>query len=115
MKKTKLIALLAAIVATIAVWSVLSGRKEERVSNERTRPVVTARLDIPEGTVIEAGMLEVKEIPEKFVAGSVFSTTGEVVKNVAKGDIAAGEQITKGRLSSAEDDEIGLAYRIEKG
>ncbi|RGY97915.1 Flp pilus assembly protein CpaB [Clostridium sp. AM58-1XD] len=115
MKKTKLISLLAAIIATIAVWSALNSRKEEQLSNERTRPVVTARVEIPEGTVIEAGMLEVKEVPEEFVAGSVFSTTGEVAKNVAKGDIAAGEQITKGRLSSAEADEIGLAYRIEKG
>lgn len=115
MKKTKLISLLAAIIATIAVWSALNGRKEERLSNERTRAVVTARIEIPEGTVIEEGMLEVKQIPEVYVSGSVFSTSGEVAKNVAKGDIAAGEQITKGRLSSAEADEIGLAYRIEKG
>lgn len=115
MKKTKLISLLAAVIATIAVWSALNGRKEERLSNERTREVVTARIEIPEGTVIEAGMLEVKQIPEKYVSGSVFSTTKEVAKNVAKGDIAAGEQITKGRLTSAEADEIGLAYRIDKG
>lgn len=115
MKKTKLISLLAAIIATVAVWSALNGRKEERLSNERTRAVVTARIEIPEGTVIEEGMLEVKQIPEVYVSGSVFATTGEVAKNVAKGDIAAGEQITKGRLSSAEADEIGLAYRIEEG
>lgn len=115
MKKTKLISLLAAIVATIAVWSVLNGRKEVQLSKERIREVVTARIDIPEGTVIEEGMLEVRDIPEVFVAGSVFSETREVAKNVAKGDIAAGEQITKGRLSSVETDEIGLAYRIGKG
>ena len=115
MKKTKLIALLAAVIATFAVWSVLNSRKEIQLSKERMLPVVTARVGIPDGTVIDAGMLAVKEIPAAFVAGSVFSDVEEVEKNVAKGDIAPGEQITKGRLSSAEADEIGLAYRIPTG
>lgn len=115
MKKTKLIALLAAIIATFAVWSVLNSRKEVAFSNEKTQEVVIARIGIPEGTVIEPGMLEVKDIPGAFVSGAVFSDTGEVAGNVAKDDITPGEQITRGRLSSTDSDEIGLAYRIPKG
>lgn len=115
MKKTKIISLIAAIIATVAVWYVLNGRKAEQFSQESLRSVVTARISISEGTIIEEGMLEVKQIPSAYVSGAAFENVKDVVRNVARGDIAPGEQITKGRLSSSEADEVGLAYRIQKG
>ena len=115
MKRTKMISLLAAVVATIAVWYVLNGRKAEQFSLETARAVVTARVGIAEGTVIEEGMLEIRQIPNAYVSGAAFESAKDVAGTVARGDIAPGEQITRGRLSSSEADEVGLAYRIQNG
>lgn len=88
MKKTKLIALLAAVIATIAIWSVLNRRTTPQFDEADYLPVVTARINISEGTVIEAGMLEVRQVLSTYVPGSAYTQTDDVIGNVARDEIA---------------------------
>ncbi|MBS5063722.1 MAG: Flp pilus assembly protein CpaB [Hungatella hathewayi] len=115
MKKTKLIALLAAVIATIAIWSVLNRRTTPQFDEADYLPVVTARINISEGTVIEAGMLEVRQVLSTYVPGSAYTQTDDVIGNVARDEIAAGEMVTRGRFSTTEGGGIGLAYQMEDG
>lgn len=115
MKKTKLIALLAAAAATVAVWSVLNSKTSPQFDEADFTPVVIARTAIPEGTVIEAGMLEVKQILGTYVPGSAYTRMDDVTGKVAKDEIAPGEMVTKGRFTGTEGGGIGLAYQMENG
>jgi len=115
MKKTKLIALLAAVIATIAIWSALNSRTSPQFDEADFIPVVVARITIPEGTVIEAGMLDVRQVLGTYVPGSAYTMTDDVIGNVAKDEIAAGEMVTRGRFFGSEGKGVGLAYQMEEG
>lgn len=94
MKKTFIIAAIAAITATLAVSLLLQAQGA-------TRPVVVAARDLPTGTVIEEGMIEVVQIPA--AAAVAKDTVTEAAAAIGKTVVvprAAGDLIPPAALGA---------------
>ncbi len=75
MKKTFIIAAIAAVTVTLAVSLLLQAQGA-------TRPVVIAAQDLPAGTVVEEGMLQVVQIPA--TAAIARDTVNDVASAIGK-------------------------------
>jgi pilus assembly protein CpaB len=76
--------------------------------------VVTARLDIPQDTLVTADSLEVKSFPADFAPAGAFSTVDDVVGKYAKGFIPRGQIVVAGQLDPAKASP-NLSDRIPAG
>lgn len=106
MMRQRLIWLLVAVAAGMAgvalVHHYLQQRErevEQRYAAFRTAlPVLVAARDIPEETVIDASMVEVRSIPEAFIQPYAISELNAVVGKVTVVPIAKGEQVLATKL-----------------
>lgn len=114
MKRTKWIALLAALIATYAVWQILSSQVRKQEAELDYRQVVVAGVNIKKGALVQRGQLELRKIPRQYTPADALEDIGEAVGKVAQGGIAPGEILTSARLSNPESGQAGLAYKIPK-
>lgn len=116
MKKVKLMAIIAAVIAGVGVFFFL-----QEISKPKVAPhteVVVALVDIPENTKITEDMVELKSVPDESLLENHMLDIESVVDFVSSGDIFAGEQITKNRLvrtGEVDENNNSLAYVIEDG
>lgn len=115
MKRTKWIALLAAFVATFAVWQILSGLNMQKEAEMDYREVVVAGAEIAKGDVIPQGKVEIKKVPRQYTPENALEEGKDAVGMVALSDIAAGEIVTPKRLTSPDSGMAGLSYKIPEG
>lgn len=115
MKRTKWIALLAAVVATFAVWQILIGQSTRKEAEMDYREVVVAGAGITKGGVISSEEVEIKKIPEQYTPELALEDKKEAVGMVAQSDISKGEILTPERLTSPESGLAGLSYKIPEG
>jgi pilus assembly protein CpaB len=117
MKKIRIIALIAAVVAAVAVYKLLDVLSQPP-ETPRTN-VVMAAADIPQNTVITADMVALQPVATEAVAADGFTSMDTVVGMVAKTEILAGEQVRSGRLvqmgEAADTSSSTLAYVVEPG
>lgn len=116
MKKVKLIALCAALVAGLAIFQFLKelGKPQEIPHTN----VVVAAVDIAENTVITADMLTMSPVVTEAVLPTCILDPSLAVGMVMKSDVYAGEQIVSNRLIKVgefEDSSTSLAYVVEPG
>lgn len=112
-----LIALVAGLIAAAVVFIALSegdGDGGGSAISGATTPVVVAAADIPVGTAITEEMLRLSDMPEDLVISGVLTETTPAVGEVARVTIAAGEQITGGKLGVPVPDK-GLAGVVPAG
>jgi len=88
-----LLAFILAILSAVLVYAAISRSDDGGGSGAGEIPVVVAKAAIPAGTVITAGMLDVRQIPQTDVGDQAFSTAEGVIGQVARYPIAANEQI----------------------
>ena len=116
MKKIKIIALAAALVAALALYQLL---KEISKPQETPRTdVVVAAVDIPENTEITADMVMLSPVATEALLPNVMKDPESVIGMVLSSDVYAGEQIVSERLvrmGETESRSNTLAYVIEPG
>lgn len=112
MKRTKWIALVAAIAATVAVWQIMSNQMRKQEAEMDYRDVVVAESGIRRGEVIQRGKLGIRKVPRQYTPASALEQAGDAVGKVAQSAVAPGEVITTERLSNPESGQAGLAYKI---
>jgi pilus assembly protein CpaB len=88
-----------AVVATMAVQARLRTLEARAASGGPERTVVVAAADLGRGTVLEAAMLRVKELSERYLPPGWISDPTEVTGRVLAGPVAAGEPITEPRIA----------------
>lgn len=115
MKRTKWIALVAALAATIAVWQIMSNQMRRQEAEMDFREVIVAEGDIQKGEVIQRGKLGVRKVPRQYTPLTALESTGDALGKVAQSPIGQGEVLTPGRLSNPESGQAGLAYKIPDG
>lgn len=114
MKKAKLIALLAAVVAFILIFFLFNAISQS--GNRSTTEVLTAAIAIPANTIITDEMITVSEIPDAAILSGAITEKELVLGRIAKSDIFAGEQILEGKMIlPGESGNNTLAYSIEPG
>jgi pilus assembly protein CpaB len=120
-KAILLVGLFLGLVSAVLVYVYLSqAGGDETVASDTTRSVVVAKEDISVATRITDSMVEIKAISADAVHPDSFSSTEEVVGNLARYPIAAGEQILSDRVAASsvtlpEGEELPLTYIVPEG
>lgn len=120
LKKIRVIAATAAILAFISMYIVISGFDGKRSGNiisqnQKAVTVVGAKQDIAPYTKITAEMVSLQNIAVGGEIQNYFTATEDVVGKISKSDIYAGELISTARVAEETDTSLGLAMRLEEG
>lgn len=114
---TRLTAVLGALAIGAVVFALATfASAQARLSSvdTETAPVCTAVQAIKAGTVIEANMLTLQDVPVPLAAEGAIGTREEVVGKLAVEPIPANGQITAGALASSEP-AASLAGALDAG
>lgn len=115
MQKQKLILIIGVALALIAVFMVkvyLDQQRElirEQVERQRERvresqsQILVAKRDIPEGSAIDPGFLELSNVPKQFVQPQAVSSPERIAGMVTIAPISKSEQITLSKLKWPKD------------
>ncbi|MEW5899639.1 MAG: Flp pilus assembly protein CpaB [Bacillota bacterium] len=110
-----ILALLCGLAAAYGVYSYLREVKAAYQNAGDFRPVVLAREKIPPQTKITENMLEIREMPRKYVHEQAVARQEEAVGKIATSVIYPGEQILKGKIAGPKDSSQGLAFQVSPG
>ena len=113
-RKSLYISIAMALLSIIMVGSYLHRREAELLDMSHPLPVLVATRDILKNNVIEEDMLEVREIPKRFVQPGALKNPLDAVGRLASSPIMAGEQVAGTKLLSFGE-ETGLAVKIPAG
>ncbi|MHB1043537.1 MAG: Flp pilus assembly protein CpaB [Eubacteriales bacterium] len=116
--KNKLILVLAILVALVAAggaYMYLENVKDTYRESGDFVKVVVAKQRIPAKTQVTAQMLEMKDIPARFVNNQATLDFKEVVGKIARSEILTGEQVLRDRLAKDRDVTEGLSLMIQPG
>ncbi|MBI2385034.1 MAG: Flp pilus assembly protein CpaB [Elusimicrobia bacterium] len=118
-KKGVLVPMLLAMGAAVFYLMVLSSKESALRGAYETAKVLSARVDIPERTVLKEDMVEVLEVPRKFMQQDSFEikTQGDmklIVNLVTRSRVPKGNQLTQSSLISLSP-ESGLSVKIPPG
>lgn len=114
---TRLTAVLGALAIGAVVFALATfASAQARLSSvdAETAPVCTAVQAIKAGTVIEANMLTLQDVPASLAAEGAIGTREEAVGKLAVEPIPANGQITAGALASSEP-AASLAGALDAG
>jgi len=106
-----------AAVGVTAVIAAFLGVMYLRYANHTTGPpaasccgwVVVAVRDIPAGTIIERGMVAIRETPEDKAEPNAYHDTALVIGQMAWSDIASDEQVVSSKIAAMPPWGTGLA------
>lgn len=107
--------LISVVVAAVAVLLVFSYvQKKEKVLLELSTPVqvAVAIRDIPEGTRFDDSLVQLIEIPKKYVQPGALGSVEEIFDRVASVPLLENTQILEAMLAPTE--KAGLAPKIPK-
>jgi len=98
----------------VAFLSSATGNDEPVSPADSVRSVVVASQEIPEGTIIDAGMLETRDVPLDAIVTGAATDVESLVGQTARFPVAAGEQINPLRLVPAVEVQA-LSFQIPPG
>ncbi len=118
-KKGVLVPMLLAMGAAVFYLMVLTSKESALRGQYEVARVLAARVDIPERTVLKEDMVEVLEVPRKFMQQDAFEikTQGDmklIVNLVTRTRVPKGNQVTQSSLISLSP-ESGLSVKIPPG
>lgn len=116
--KNKIILILAVVVGLVAaggIYTFLDGLKKTYEVNGDFVKVVTAKQRIPARTQVTSQMVELKDIPAKYVNERAAVDINEVNGKVVKSDILPGEQVLRDKLAKDKEDSDGLSFVVQPG
>lgn len=116
MKKIKLIALAAALLAALAIYQLLKiiSKPQETPRTE----VVVAAVNIPENTTVTRDMVELLPVATEALLPGCLTDPEDAIGMVVSSDVYAGEQVISERLvrvGEVEDSSSTLAYVVQPG
>ena len=98
----------------VAFLSSASGNDDPVTPADTVRSVVVASVEIPEGTIIDESMLEVRDVPLDAIVTGAATDIESLVGQTARFPVAAGEQIHPLRLVPAVEVQA-LSFQIPPG
>ena len=122
MKKVSLLAVIAAILCGVLLYLYTNGmakRVESATALAKKNPelatVVVAVQDIPPFTPIQEEMVTLKDFPLSYVDSMAATDLNQVIGLQSNGTIYTGEMIFANAVTSAEESDSSLSYRIPDG
>ncbi len=109
------LSLIIAAVAMFMVWSYIDGREAQFVEEYgEPKPVLVAKKDIRELDLIDDRVVQIENVPHKFLQPGALQKVEEVYNTYAAVPILKGEQITKPRITQPGS-RTGLASQVAVG
>lgn len=109
-----LIALVLGASAAYVALGYLRGARAAIVAENEPVEVLVVKKDAPQGLsaeeMVSRGYVELEAVPGRFVPGDALSSIRPVENQVLAVPVSAGEQLTEGRFTFAE--EAGLSYTV---
>lgn len=102
--RSKLFAALAIVAGASAFW--LTDGYAARLQALRPAvgepvPVVVAARQLPRGTVLDPGLLQIRELPSNYVPPGALAVVEQAAGRTLVSDLAAGEVVTRTRIEVA--------------
>lgn len=116
--KNKIILILAIVIGLVAaagIYLFLDHTKKTYAASGDFIKVAVARQLIPARTQITAQMIELKDVPAKYVHERAAVDTKEAVGKITRSEILPGEQVLRDRLAKDKESGDGLAFQIPPG
>lgn len=115
-KKNALLPLIFAIAAAVIYFLILNMAQSSLQKASTSVTVAVAKVDIPEGKVINRGFITKKDIPSAYVQRNAFilskgDNINDIENLVTRIPIAKDEQITKTALTSLSPD-AGISLKV---
>ncbi len=107
-----LLSILLGIVAVFLVYSHVQKRERELLDISSPVEIVVAARDIPEGTRLDESLVEIIEIPKKFVQPEALTDVKYAVNHVVSVPVLRGTQLLGSMLGAS--DTSSLARKIPK-
>lgn len=119
MKKIYIVAVVAALISAVLLYSFLNSYDKKSAKNEKvnykTEDVVVALEDIPANTTVTDKMVTVIKMPVDGIHPDAAKQRVDVVGLIATTDIVADEQLIKSKFLSGSDSGNDLAYQVAQG
>lgn len=125
MKKVYLIAVVFALLAGFATYMFADTiDKKTSFKDANTTPVYVALQEIPKNTQIteemlaeDAGYFQVKEVVDDYLVANVVTAEekDQLVNYITVDPVYVGDQISKSRLISADEDSVSLSFKLDEG
>ncbi len=103
-------AVAVAFVATLMQCRYVAHREKELLELSELKPTLVATTDIPEHFRLDETMVRVEQVPAKWRQPKALSQVDDILGQITRGPIAAGEQILASKLVMPND--AGLAYFV---
>lgn len=113
-KKILLFAVIFGLLTALTLNFYLRQLKDS-VSNRETKKVVAAVAAIPAKTIITKEMVALQDVPADFAHPSAVADVNQVVGNIARADMVAGEQVLREKLLPQKNATGGLSNLIPLG
>jgi len=110
-----ILAVLSGLVAAYGVYAYLRGLQAAYRSAGDFKPVVVAREKISPQTRITEKMIEVKEVPARYIHEQAIARREEVLGQLANTVIYPGEQVLKTKIAGSKDPSQGFAFLVNSG
>ncbi len=112
-KNPLLIAFVLAVFATLFVYSYISSRERTLLELSTPVEVVVAAQDIPAKTALKEEMLELVEIPKKYVQPGAITKIDGVLDQAVSSPVLKGAQIAEGMFLGSNT--ASFAEKVPKG
>lgn len=116
--KNKIIIILALLVGLTAaggIYLFLDNMKKTYQVQGDFVPVVVAKQRIPAKSTVNDQMVEIRELPSKYLIDQAAVDIKEVIGKTVKSEILPGEQVLRDKLVKDKDTSDGLAYLVQPG
>ena len=112
MKKIRVIAVICAVVVALAAFV---GMQVWEKQKQNTVNVVVLTENVPQNTILQADMMEIKAVPEELAVAEAGTAVEPLVGKMAKVDLKAGEQLPLSRVTDVgQRTATSLAVLVEK-
>ena len=108
-----LISMAAGLVAMVAVALYISGREAALLEQVEMRDVVVATQDILASTVIDERVVQLGQVPLKYLQPAAITAMADAIGRVSEVPIPAGSQVTGVALQAGGA--VGLAFEVPRG
>lgn len=113
-KKILLLAVIFGLLTALALNFYLKQIKDS-VTMRETKKIVVTVAAIPAKTIITKEMVTLRDVPAEFIHPSAVTDINQVVGNIARADMVAGEQVLKEKLLPQKSTTGGLSNLIPLG
>jgi len=103
----------AGLFAVFAIWLYLDARESELLQMSALQDVVVTTKDVLANTALDERMVQVAQVPRKFVQPGAVGTVAEAVGRVAAVPLPQGAQVTG--TSLIEGGAESLAFNVPRG